>query len=49
MMRDYVLRLHDPSRKKKPFGVAVIYASSEADAIDLLNREHPGWTVENIT
>ena len=47
-MRDYVVRLINPSASK-PFAVAVVYASSKREAIELLNREHPSWQVERIS
>ena len=51
-MRDFVLRLFNPAaarRGEDAYGVAVVYASSPADASEFFRSKYPEWEVERVT
>jgi hypothetical protein len=52
-MRDFVVRLYAPElerRGENAFAVAVVYARSASDAVDLLRQAHPEYpVVERVT
>jgi len=48
-MRDFVLLLKRDKRFKKPWGTAVVYARSAADAESYLLSKHPSWEVVRTT
>jgi hypothetical protein len=47
-MRDYVLLLKRDKSYPKPWGTAVVYARSAADAAEFLRSKHPSWDVVRV-